>query len=49
MNYMQGFGIESFISFVLVMVVFGAADDENNIVNAKVAKKTVKYQKYQIL
>jgi len=31
----QGFGIEFFITFVLVMVVFGAAADENNAVNVK--------------
>jgi len=31
----QGFGIEFFISFVLVMVVFGAAADENNAANLK--------------
>jgi len=31
----QGFGIEFVISFVLVMVVFGAAADENNAANVK--------------
>ena len=32
---MQGFGVEFFISFVLVMVVFGAAENEGNAVNKK--------------
>ena len=36
---MQGFGIEFFISLVLVMVVFGAAADENNAANVKVSKQ----------
>jgi len=34
-SLLQGFGIEFFISFVLVMVVFGAAADENNAANVK--------------
>ena len=34
---MQGFGIEFFITFVLVMVVFGAAADENNAASVKVS------------
>lgn len=34
-SLVQGFGIEFFISFVLVMVVFGAAADENNAANVK--------------
>ena len=38
-HHMQGFGIEFFISFVLVMVVFGAAADENNAANVKVSKQ----------
>ena len=37
---MQGFGIEFFISFVLVMVVFGAAaENENNAANVKVSRE----------
>lgn len=36
----QGFGIEFFISLVLVLVVFGAAADENNAANVKVSKKS---------
>merc|ERR1719370_251611 len=31
----QGFGVEFVISFVLVMVVFGAAADQNNAANVK--------------
>ena len=36
LQQMQGFGIEFVITFVLVMVVFGAAADENNGANVKV-------------
>ena len=32
---MQGFGVEFFIAFILVMVVFGAAQNEGNAVNKK--------------
>ena len=42
---MQGFGIEFFISFVLVMVVFGAAADENNSANVKVSNKKMTVSK----
>ena len=31
----QGFGIEMLITFVLVLVVFAAAADENNAINVK--------------
>ena len=46
-NYFQGFGIEFLITFILVLVVFGAAADDNNTPNVKGTIHKLRRQKGQ--